>query len=227
MAFNAAMKTTILSFCIAAFALSAHGTLISDFIKNPSNGNYYALVDCQSSWDTAEAQAQILGGHLVSINDAQEQNWVYSQFSNFGGVKRDLWIGLTDKDSSGKFVWINGDPVTFTNWATGEPNGQHYVHMWSPDSGPDAGKWNDNNVSVPGFEFAGVVEVPTSIFPTPTPQPKPNGQLIAQYLRQYFQLKKKLAGAKHIQNIDRRKKAVRKIQKEIARVKQLLKKAQG
>ena len=36
----------------------------------------------------------------------------------------DYWIGLTDKDVEGVFVWSNGDPVTYTKWneRSGEPN---------------------------------------------------------------------------------------------------------
>ena len=50
---------------------------------NPSNGHVYYLLP-PSSWQEAEAAAQALGGHLASINDASEQDWVFSMFG--GGI---------------------------------------------------------------------------------------------------------------------------------------------
>lgn len=153
--------TAVLLFAVSNLT----ATQISSGIVNPSNGNTYILITTNdNSWITAEAEAVSLGGHLVAINDAEEQAWVYSQFSNYEGIERYLWIGLTDRDTEGTFTWTNGDPVTYTNWGTGEPNGaaqdEDYTHMWSPESGADAGKWNDNAVEKPGYAFAGVVEIP-------------------------------------------------------------------
>ncbi len=53
-------------------------------------------------------------------------------------------IGFTDEASEGNWLWITGEPVTFTNWNWGEPNGGHwenYVHTnWG-----GFGMWNDHN----------------------------------------------------------------------------------
>lgn len=74
-----------------------------------------------------------LGGHLASISDQAEHDWVFGMFGAFGGVDRPLWIGLNDAASEGNFVWVNGEPVVYTNWLTGRPDGafvtEDYVHM--------------------------------------------------------------------------------------------------
>jgi hypothetical protein len=92
-----------------------------------------------------------LGGHLVTINDAAENTFVFNTFANFGGVERLLWIGLNDAAVEGTFVWASGQPVGFVNWFPGEPNGgptdgSDYVHMWPPTAfgAIAAGFWNDS-----------------------------------------------------------------------------------
>ena len=103
-----------------------------------------------------------LGGNLVTINDAAENAWVYA---TFGGLNRPLWIGLTDQASEGTFVWISGEPFTYSNWSAGEPNNNSgnenyaYIVQSNPDLPLTPGKWNDFPDSYYGGLY-GVVEVP-------------------------------------------------------------------
>lgn len=156
---------------------------VSDPIVNPTNGHSYQLL-ASSSWTQSEAQAVALGGHLVTINDEAEQDWVYATFSAFGGISRSLWIGLNDIASEGTFVWASGEPVTYTRWSPGEPNGAQgsideadYGMIFGPvDS--RGGYWNDN-VNDPGCTVAcyGVVELSSSTEPPPTCVPPPSGMV--------------------------------------------------
>ena len=88
---------------------------------NPANGHVYHLLD-YSSWSEAEMAAIQLGGHLVTVNDQAEHDWIAANFHNFGGVDIDLWMGFNDVATEGTFVWSSGEPVSFTNWDVGEPN---------------------------------------------------------------------------------------------------------
>lgn len=148
-------------------ASAARATVLDGPVVNPLNGHSYYLLD-PSSWQDAEAQAIALGGHLASINDAAEQNWVFSAFGTFGGVDRGLWIGLSDQASEGNFVWTSGEPLTYTNWIAGQPDNfagsENWVHLMKGNIGYVPGEWNDltsPNVIFSGFEpIQGVVEVP-------------------------------------------------------------------
>ena len=100
------------------------------------NGHTYHLLDTDGTkwWLEAEAEAVSLGGHLVTINDAAENQWVYD---TFGGVATtyaaanslpdqsvlSLWIGFSDHVTEGTFVWSSGEAVTYTNWRSNEPAG--------------------------------------------------------------------------------------------------------
>ncbi len=103
------------------------------------NGHTYFLTSTALSWTSAEAEANSTGDNLVAINDAAENAFLVSAF---GGLPDRFWIGLNDAASEGSFVWSNGDAVTYTNWAGGEPNnagGEDYtVINWSTN-----GDWND------------------------------------------------------------------------------------
>ena len=78
-------------------------------------GHTYFLTSA-GTWAEAEAEAVSHGGHLVSVNDAAEQDFINGMLSG------STWIGFTDEGSS-SWGWVNGDPDTYTNWAPPEPNG--------------------------------------------------------------------------------------------------------
>lgn len=137
---------------------------------------YYLLSG--NTWTNAEAEALTLGGHLVTINDAAENTFVYNTFNSLGGVPRALWLGLRQPPGSPEpaagFTWVDGSPVTYTNWVTGEPNNnsangaQNWAMIWpaganvSPNS---PSKWNDywnfssTTDTTPNYALAGVVEI--------------------------------------------------------------------
>ncbi|MBD2512496.1 hypothetical protein H6G91_35730 [Nostoc muscorum FACHB-395] len=101
------------------------------------NGSKYLLSN-SGTWEQVQAQAQLLGANLVTINSQTEQDWLVS---TFGGTEF-FWIGLTDKVTESQFKWINGETLTYQNWSPGEPNNsgdEDYVGMNSSAGG----KWND------------------------------------------------------------------------------------
>ena len=62
----------------------------------------YVIVE-GPTWKEAEANANALGGHLVTINDADEDMFLTKSF----GLGH--WIGLSDHESEGTFVWSSGE----------------------------------------------------------------------------------------------------------------------
>ncbi|MDE0042056.1 MAG: lectin-like protein, partial [Candidatus Poribacteria bacterium] len=86
------------------------------WVMNPSNGHAYRSIHCESRED-AQAEAMSEGAYLVSINDAAEQEWLVNVFGT-----APYWIGLADSEKEGEWKWMNGDPVTYRNWAPAEPS---------------------------------------------------------------------------------------------------------
>ena len=134
---------------------------------NPATSHYYYLLGT-NTWTKSEQVAISLGGHLATLNDANEANWVYDAFSQVGGTNRVLWIGLTN-DNLGNFNWANGETNLFyTNWAAAQPSNcignERYVAVLSPTN-LQAGLWvlaNNNGLYCGGpttNRTYGVVEV--------------------------------------------------------------------
>jgi len=136
---------------LTTLAIAPHG-MAQEWIRNATNGHYYALTGSAMNWTAAQAQAEAWGGYLVTINDANENAWLKTTFSDVEGAS--LWTGGNDKAQEGRWVWVENDanfwngasggtvvPGMYANWASGEPN----------DSGGEDscelrtdGKWNDN-----------------------------------------------------------------------------------
>ena len=116
------------------------------WVLNPANNHSYKRVHCEN-WDDAQAKATAEDAHLVSINDAAEQQWLVRVFGT-----APYWIGLTDVAKEGEWGWTSGEPLTYFNWAfhkliDADRGDEDYVFMGlSPDGrwhkvGPQSPEW--------------------------------------------------------------------------------------
>ncbi|XP_033115546.1 C-type mannose receptor 2-like [Anneissia japonica] len=109
-----------------------------------AHGSYCYLfkpTDFQRYWD-AEGLCAKEGGTLVTITSQEEQDFISVRADI---LRAEMWIGLHDTATKGKFEWIDGSSLSFTNWAPGEPNeagsGEDCVSLVSRYS--RVGMWND------------------------------------------------------------------------------------
>jgi len=138
------LETAVATLLVTANARAA--SILSGPVINPSNGhNYYLLTS--DFWEPSEATATSLGGHLVTINDQLENDWVWDTFSLFGGTSRTLWTGYHRLVDNGPFVWVSGETPGFENWQAGEPNNfrgnENYAAFVPPGQDPTSKKWFD------------------------------------------------------------------------------------
>jgi hypothetical protein len=157
-------------FALALVGSGAFATTIGGPIYNPATGDTYYLLDA-STWTDAESQAVELGGYLATVNDAAEDSWIYSTFSSYGGVSRNLWIGLITGGADGSvrnnYYWVNGETSTYRNWYDGQPmeSIEHYTEIVGPGNFASGGWNNVQDVSSDGYSGTtllpncGVVEV--------------------------------------------------------------------
>lgn len=126
-------------------ALSAQGQEVQSGI----NGHYYQVLPgtfASNAWDQLQAQAVALGGNLVTIRSAQENQWI---LDNLGPLTTDnsVFIGFNDIAVEGTFEWVSGEPVTYTNWNGGEPNDAGTSGEDITELNMTTGGWNDNENS--------------------------------------------------------------------------------
>lgn len=107
---------------------------------NPATGHYYSAVPATIDWYAANDLATALThngwpGHLVTIADQAEEDWIYSQLPV---PTNKFWFGITQFPSlpsfvepNGGFAWLTGEPLAFTHWASGQPDDgygkEHFV----------------------------------------------------------------------------------------------------
>ena len=115
------------------------------------NGKFYLLSNA-GTWTQAQAQAVTLGGNLVTVNDAAENQFLVNTF----GSSEALWIGLTDEVTEGTFKWANGEAVTYTNWSPGEPNDAGGAQDYAYINFQNPGKWDDTGIA---FNLRGIIEI--------------------------------------------------------------------
>lgn len=113
-------------------------------VANPENRHLYLLVEVPASWQEASDQCISLGARLVTIQSADENRFV-SRMAN------DMWLGATDHDREGDWVWVTGEPWDYSNWYPGEPNNCCPAQYCGPqECTPESyltidstGQWND------------------------------------------------------------------------------------
>lgn len=131
------------------------------------NGKIVKFYKASLPYKVAQRFCEENGGSLVKI-DSQEKNDAIAKKV----AVIDEWtffIGATDEKEEGTFVWQDGSPLTYRNWAANEPNNdtisgtENYVQMYRD------GTWND----LPGWKnrvgFIGEFDKE----PDPTPTAKP------------------------------------------------------
>ena len=84
----------------------------------PPTGGCYMLFISNVNWANAQAACAALAptAHLATISDAGEEGVVASLATG-----REPWIGLGDA-TEGVYTWVTGEPFSYTDWDSGEPN---------------------------------------------------------------------------------------------------------
>lgn len=116
-------------------------------------GHTYMLTERASHYWEAERQANLVGGHLVSVGSQAEQDFLFNTFLSRRG--RTFWIGLVREYAGGPFQkWRSGERVAFTAWNRGEPNNwggnEACTHIL------DNNRWNDLPCH---YALQGIIEV--------------------------------------------------------------------
>ncbi|MEO6600991.1 MAG: C-type lectin domain-containing protein [Polyangiaceae bacterium] len=115
----------------------------------------YLVVTEPATFAAAEANCEALGAHLATLANEAENDFAWGLNSEAH------WIGSEDGNgpnisAEGTFTWVTGEPFTYTNWSSNQPNTsstdcgetglaghcyEHCVYQWT--GGQHDGQWND------------------------------------------------------------------------------------
>ncbi|MEM8502625.1 MAG: DUF4347 domain-containing protein [Cyanobacteria bacterium P01_D01_bin.1] len=130
------------------------------------NGKIYQLTGGGSkTWEDAQAEAESLGGNLVTINTAAEETFLKQTF----GDSERLWIGINDRQTEGQFEWVSGEAIAYTNWAPNEPNNSRGNQDYGLMNFGGNRQWDDE---FSGTQLRGIIEI-SSTEPPVTPPVDP------------------------------------------------------
>lgn len=80
-------------------------------------GICYATSHSCKNWTEAQQTCQTYNANLINVKNQEENVYVQHRLNGAKG-----WIGLSDRDSEGTFVWSDNQPNNFTYWAKNQPN---------------------------------------------------------------------------------------------------------
>lgn len=116
----------------------------SDEAKSSFQDHYYQVFDgvC-NSWQDAKEYCEAMGGHLATITSLAENDFLHSYITSQG--YECAYFGLENESRDNRsWTWVTGEPLTFINWADGEPNDSYEPYGMFYFKFTD-GKWNDGD----------------------------------------------------------------------------------
>lgn len=102
---------------------------------------YYVTDGIQGTFYDAIQVCKDVGGTVVLPKTAAENQALMKLVLSSGSSGKKTYIGVTDRQTEGQFVDIEGKLLTFTNWGTGQPDD----YKGGQDCGciEDSGVWDD------------------------------------------------------------------------------------
>lgn|GEM_PF-3085717 len=158
------------------------------WIKNIKTGHYYKNTKGFSyEFDKNEEEANELGGHLATVNNQEENDWLESIWGDFAET---YWIGYYYDESLHSWKWTSNEDTEFTNWykrydfkqPIGDKKGTLFNMSYTPYSweGHESGKWS-TFIESSDWCNVGIIEVDNlearPAVPTHTPSSKVMGDV--------------------------------------------------
>ncbi|XP_030018682.1 galactose-specific lectin nattectin-like [Sphaeramia orbicularis] len=80
-------------------------------------GSMMVLSEGRLKWTDAQKHCLSMGGNLLSVHNAQQNNQALSLLGN-----NRTWIAGSDAQEEGQWLNVDGTPFNYTNWCSGQPD---------------------------------------------------------------------------------------------------------
>ncbi|XP_028453743.1 C-type lectin domain family 4 member F-like isoform X2 [Perca flavescens] len=120
---------------------------------------YYFSTD-RLPWELSRHQCIAQHGDLVKIDSREEQTFLEQKLrEKMNDAEDKFWIGLTDSQTEGTWLWVDGSPLdtSLTFWLSGNPDnwegedldGEDCVRMGERGGARELNCWFDKSCKVP------------------------------------------------------------------------------
>jgi len=87
---------------------SAGASSLGDCRTETYGGNEYLFCASEVAWSEASDGCASVGMHLVRIDNADENQWIFDSIYDTGATARGIWIGASDQVVEGDWCWTDG-----------------------------------------------------------------------------------------------------------------------
>ena len=101
-----------------------------DCLTKTFNSAQYLFCADEVAWADARDRCASVGMHLVRIDDAVENQWVFDNVYDIGSVSPGIWIGASDLLVTGEWRWTDGT-LFWLGASSGSPQGGLF-NAWYP-----------------------------------------------------------------------------------------------
>jgi hypothetical protein len=111
----------------------------------------FSMISGLLTWAQAKDAAEASGGNLATFTSQEEFNLALLAIGPDAlDTVTGAWIGATDANEEGIWLWVTGEPFSFNNWADGQPDNfsNSDVAEVSGGFGAQLGKWFDTGAGV-------------------------------------------------------------------------------
>ncbi|KAM8881161.1 type-2 ice-structuring protein-like [Synchiropus picturatus] len=106
-------------------------------------GRCYLYVTTQMSWARAEKHCQDLGGNLASIHSILDYHEIERVIALTYHGSGTAWVGASDAQQEGFWLWSDGTPFHYTNWCPGKPSAHNTYQNCAEMQFPGNKCWSD------------------------------------------------------------------------------------
>jgi hypothetical protein len=110
---------------VKAFDIQAPAPVPESELKVPADavtfrGKRYKAYKEVLTWHEAKMKCEAAGGHLAIVLSKEENDFIRSLGDRAG--LNGVWLGATDDQKEGDWVWVDGTRMKYNNWVADQPN---------------------------------------------------------------------------------------------------------
>ncbi|XP_013886687.1 type-2 ice-structuring protein, partial [Austrofundulus limnaeus] len=89
----------------------------------PLGGKCYYFNTDKLNWKDSRRSCRDVGGDLVKIDSREEQGFLKGKLGHLMANDEDMfWTGLTDSETEGIFLWVDGSHLNESFWGYNQPD---------------------------------------------------------------------------------------------------------